>query len=65
MYYILDERFALRGWKKLPFALLDRCRGRTTFLKRAEMELLLDVDGCTDLVGASEQQKKVLKKLEE
>ena len=65
MYYILDDRFALRGWQKLPFALLDRRSGRAAFLKKADMALLLDMDGCTDLAGASEQQKKVLKKLEE
>ncbi len=65
MYYILDERYALRGWQKLPFALLDRRRGRASFLKKADMALLLDMDGCTDLAAASEQQKKALKKLEE
>lgn len=51
MYYILDERYALRGRQKLPFALLDRRRGRAAFLKKADMELLLDMDGRTDLAA--------------
>ena len=61
MYYILDERYALRGWQKLPFALVDRRRGRTTFLRKADMELLLDMDGRTDQEGASEERKQALK----
>ncbi len=65
MYYILNERYALRGWKKLPFALLDRRSGQAAFFKKEDMELLLDMDGQTDMAGASEQRKKALKKLEE
>ena len=65
MYYILDERYALRGWQKLPFALVDRRIGRTTFLPKADMALLLDMDGRTDQAGASEERKQALKKLEE
>ena len=65
MYYILDERYALRGWQKLPFAMVDRRIGRTTFLPKADMALLLDMDGRTDQAGASEERKQALKKLEE
>ena len=65
MYYILDENFALRGWQKLPFALVDRSRGRAAFLQKTDMELLLDCDGCTDVSGASGERMAMLKRLEQ
>ena len=51
MYYLLNERYCLRGWRKLPFALVDRDTGRARFLRRPDMELLLDCDGSRDLDG--------------
>lgn len=65
MYYILDENFALRGWQKLPFALVDRSRGRAAFLQKTDMELLLDCDGCTDVSGAFGERMAMLKRMEQ
>lgn len=40
MRYILNERFALRGWELLPYAVVDRQTGRACFISAQEMEAL-------------------------
>ena len=40
MRYILNERFALRGWELLPYAVADRRTGRARFISAQEMEAL-------------------------
>ncbi len=45
MRYILNDRFLLRGWEKLPHALADRKTGRVRFLSPWEMEALQLCDG--------------------
>ncbi len=40
MRYILNERFELRGWEKLPYAVADRKTGRAQFITAQEMDAL-------------------------
>ena len=40
MRYVLDQRYILRGWELLPYALADRKTGRTRFITALEMEAL-------------------------
>lgn len=40
MRYLLDERYLLRGWEKLPYALVDRRTGRARFISAQEMDAL-------------------------
>ncbi len=67
MHYLLNERYCLRGWRKLPFALVDRDTGRASFVRRPEMELLLDCDGGRDLDGpeASQERRDAVRALAE
>ncbi len=47
--YILDPRYALRGWKLLPFALQHFFAGRTEFFLPDTYRLLEACDGQTDI----------------
>ncbi|MBR2759714.1 MAG: radical SAM protein [Solobacterium sp.] len=47
--YLLDSRFALRGWKLLPFAVQHRDRPLTEFFRKDKYRLLLDCDGETEI----------------
>lgn len=40
MYYRLKNRYLLRGWEKLPYALADRTTGRVIFILAEEMSAL-------------------------
>ena len=40
MYYRLKDRYLLRGWEKLPYALADRATGRVQFIRPEEMSAL-------------------------
>ena len=40
MFYRLKERYLLRGWEKLPYAVVDRESARTIFVSAVEMEAL-------------------------
>lgn len=40
MRYLLKEQFILRGWEKLPFALVDQKSGWTVFINASEMDAL-------------------------
>lgn len=49
MYYKLKEDFMLRGWDKLPYALVNRRTKRTQFLRKNEMDALMLCDGTVDI----------------
>ena len=49
MRYILDKRFQLRGWDKLPYAVVDRRGARARFVDAQTMEALRLCDGRIDL----------------
>ena len=49
--FILDERYALRGWDKLPFALVDSANGRAEFFREEQFMLLMDCDGLHDKIN--------------
>ena len=64
--YLLHPGFALRGWKKLPYALQYLFRDRTEFFYEDEFDLLLKCDGETDIDwdSLSEKEKGFLEHLE-
>lgn len=49
MYYKLNKGLLLRGWQKLPYALVDKNRHKTFFLKAEEMKTLQLCSGRIDL----------------
>lgn len=49
MYYKLNKGLLLRGWKKLPYALVDKNRHRTFFLNAEEMKALQLCNGKINL----------------
>ena len=49
MKYILNDNYALCGYKGLPFALYDIEKGKTHFYTKEEYSLLLDCDGKTEI----------------
>ena len=49
MRYILNERFTLCGFKRLPFALRDEDTKRVAFFNKAQFEFLLSCSGKKEL----------------
>lgn len=49
MKYIIDNRFSLCGWKKLPFAIMDSAVNKPVFFDRHEFEFLFDLNGKKDI----------------
>lgn len=49
MYYKLKESYRLRGWKMLPYALVNAENGRVEFCTKEVFDFLLRCDGQTDL----------------
>jgi len=49
MYYKLNKGLCLRGWKKAPYALVDRNKNYTHFITAAEMQALEMCNGKIDM----------------
>ena len=49
MYYRLKDRFSLRGWELLPWAVVDRETGNAYFIPKTQMEALMLCTGTIDL----------------
>ncbi len=49
MYYKLNKGLLLRGWKKLPYALVDKNNHRTHFVNADEMTALQMCNGKINL----------------
>ena len=49
MYYKLKENFLLRGWEKLPYALVDKNKVSPAFITAKEMQALEMCNGQIDL----------------
>lgn len=49
MPYKLKENYLLRGWDKLPFALVDTRTGKASFMRANVMQALMLCDGETDV----------------
>ena len=47
--YILNPRYALRGWQGLPFALWDNAARRADFYPKEQFLLLARCDGMGDI----------------
>ena len=45
MFYILDERFQLRGWHKVPYAIFDTLRKSPIFLNKEHFQLISKCNG--------------------
>lgn len=63
MKYLLNEPFLLRGWQKLPYALVDTRSGLTEFFRRDVMDALLLCDGRQEIPEEG-PVREFLKKLE-
>lgn len=66
MRYILNERYALRGWEKLPWAVADSRTGQTHFISAQEMDALKLCNGKieTDLPLIPRELRNMLPVLE-
>ena len=40
MYYRLKQEFRLRGWEKLPYALINAQSGKTAFISEQDTQFL-------------------------
>lgn len=62
MFYILNERFSLRGWKKVPFALFDKKIKEPIFLNKEKFEFISKFDGihCINPEELSEKEQKMI-----
>ena len=49
MFYKLKENYLLRGWEKLPYALVDKNRRKPSFITAKEMQALQLCNGQIDL----------------
>ena len=45
MFYILNERYRLRGWQKVPFAVFDTMTKRPVFLDKERFALIAKCNG--------------------
>ncbi len=66
MRYILNARYRLRGWEKVPCGLHDTARHETIFMPTEVYQLLLKLDGAHDLdeETLSEKDKSILQAME-
>ena len=49
MYYRLNDKLMLRGWQKLPYALVEKGYSRPLFINALEMQTLQMCNGKIDL----------------
>ena len=49
MYYRLKDKYCLRGWDLLPYAIVDSETHRAHFVDKAEFDALTLCDGTVDL----------------
>ncbi len=49
MFYRLNEKLLLRGWEKLPYAVVEKGVSRPLFISAAEMQALQMCNGLVDL----------------
>ncbi|MDR2108454.1 MAG: radical SAM protein [Coriobacteriales bacterium] len=61
-YARLADKYGLRGWELLPYALIDFDKGSSTFLDRPDFEALAACNGLSDLArqGLSKKQQQVI-----
>ena len=67
MYYKLHEKLSLRGWEKLPYAVVEKGVSRPLFIKAEEMKALQLCNGLIDtsLPLISQETRDLLKIIEE
>ena len=61
----MNKRFLLRGWEKLPYAIVDTQEGTVSFVPKDHMAALMRCDGCWDFDSPfiSEQERSIAKTL--
>lgn len=57
MRYILDDRYYLCGWKKLPFAMMDSATKKSFFFTEPKFHFLFDCSGKKDINTAKMSQE--------
>ena len=67
MYYRLEKKYSLRGWEKLPYAIVDHEAGSAGFVNKETFDALQLCDGQVDLDLPLVPQsiRDIVKKLEE
>ena len=67
MFYKLHEKLLLRGWQKLPYAIVEKGRTRPLFIKDKEMQALRLCNGLidVDLPLIPQELRDLLKVIEE
>ena len=62
MFYILNERYRLRGWQKVPYAIFDTRSKRPIFLKKDKFSLIAKCNGFHSInrEDLSEEMQKFL-----
>ena len=67
MYYILDKKYRLCGWDRLPYVVVDKEKASAHFISREEMDALTLCDGQVDLSLPliPESTRVLIKKFEE
>lgn len=65
MFYRLNDKFLLRGWQKLPYAVIDRTDGCAIFTNKEIMDVLLMANGKIDfdIPMISDAQRELAGKL--
>ena len=60
MFYILNERYRLRGWHKVPYVIFDTTTKSTLFLSKDKFSLIAKCNGfhTIDIDALSEELKK-------
>ena len=66
LYYKLNENFLLRGWQKLPYAVVDKNRRQPVFITAREMQALQLCNGLinVDLPLVSQETRDLLAEIE-
>lgn len=67
MFYKLHEKLFLRGWEKLPYAIVEKGQTRPLFIKAEEMRALQLCNGLIDtsLPLISNETRKLLREIEQ
>ena len=65
MYYLLNERYRLCGWEKLPYAIIDRKYGRAQFVNKFILDTLEMCNGKIDfsIPIITDDQRKLVEQL--
>ena len=59
MLYILNERYRLRGWQKVPYAVYDAAKKTPVFLSKEKFNILARCNNLKSITFGSESVKNL------